>query len=258
MRKKSGQDQFFLVDEAILLALVAAAELQKNDQVLEVGAGQGIITRPLARVASHVLAVEIDRQFQKDLNSLPPNVTVFWGDILKILAKRPKFNKIIGNLPSSIVEPLFQCLKTIKFDLAVFLVPLKFANKLLKDWPYILYFKSELIQRVEKTAFQPQPKTAWALVRIYRYPEPLIAGDYERFAQQYLFEHPQAKLKNALMEIVLKIFQAKGKLLTKNEARALVEKMGLTEEEKEKLVAQFLTQNPPQLKLWRVFLLFKR
>lgn len=241
MEDQNRRDQFFLVDEKVIQDLVVAAEIKKSDWVLEVGAGRGVITRILAKAAGRVLAVEIDQQFRRDLNFLPKNTEVFWEDILKILSVRPKFNKIVGNLPSSLVEPLFQRLKSIKFDLAVFLVPLKFMDNLENNPFYTAYFQAELIRKVEKTAFEPQPKTNWALVKIIKKPDPLKVKDYDRFLWQYLDQHPQAKLKNALVEAVILIEKSKKNFITKNQAREIVGEMKIPEELWEKPIHQNTT-----------------
>ncbi len=214
-------DQFFLIDPAVVEALIEALSINKADRILEIGAGTGIITKKMAGKAKRVWAIEIDERFKEDLKKLPKNVEVIYGDALEVLEEKIKFNKIAGSLPSSLVEPLAHRLTKLRFDLGVFLVPLKFVDNL-EEMVFSAYLKSQLIREVGKASFQPRPKTNWALVKIERKPLPLAVKDYERFIQQYLLEHQEAKLGNALREAIIKVYQSRKENLTKNQAREIV------------------------------------
>ncbi len=238
MKDYSPLDQFFLADQEVVDALVETTSINKSDRILEIGAGTGIVTRELAKKAGKILAVEIDESFKSELSKLPRNVEIIYADALTVIEKKIKFNKIVGSLPSSLVEPLMRRLPRLRFDLGVFLVPLKFVNNLTDEPAFSAYLQTELIREVGKTAFNPQPKTNWALVKIAKKPQPLPARDYLRFAQQYLLEHPEAKVKNALMEILIRIYQSDGKDLTKNQAREIVAKTGIPRDLSENLVKE--------------------
>jgi len=87
LRPSKGLGQNFLVDQAVLRKIVAAAELAPEDVVLEIGAGLGTLTRELARSAAHVVAVELDRRLMPVLRSVLSdldNVTLVQGDILDL------------------------------------------------------------------------------------------------------------------------------------------------------------------------------
>jgi len=212
-------DQFFLVDEAVVNDLVKAAAIEENDKVLEIGSGKGVVTEALAEKAGKVIAVEIDESFKDELDKLPGNVEVVYTDALCFLQKKTKFDKIVGSLPSSLVEPLTNRLRHFDFKIALFLVPLKFVDNLLTEAVYTAYLETELIRKVGKEAFSPRPKTNWALVKIIKKKNPLLVSDFERFLWQYLLNHPEAKLKNALVEALVRIWQSQEKNLTKNQAR---------------------------------------
>jgi len=166
MKNENLLDQFILIDQDVVKQLVDNALLNDKDIVLEIGAGEGIVTREIAKKARRVIAVEIDKRYAPGLRKLPKNVRVVFGNGLKVI-KRIKFNKIVSSLPSSLVEPLMQKAKNLDFDSMSLLVPLKFVNKLTNNSSFSLYFKTEMILKVSKKAFDPQPKTNWALVRIY-------------------------------------------------------------------------------------------
>ncbi len=78
--------QNFLADPNLLDAIVRDAELAPADVVLEVGAGEGVLTERLALVAAHVHAIEIDRGLETALAPLAArdNVTLHWADAMRI------------------------------------------------------------------------------------------------------------------------------------------------------------------------------
>src|SRR3990167_7368316 len=81
--KKLGQN--FLVSEQVLDEIIAASELRKTDQVLEIGAGLGVLTRALAEQAGEVIAVEKDRQLARALRQMfrnNRNVKIIQDDAL--------------------------------------------------------------------------------------------------------------------------------------------------------------------------------
>jgi len=218
MKNANLLDQFFLKDQKIVKDFISAAELKKSDVVLEIGAGNGLLTKIIAAEASRVIAVEIDKNFKKDLAGLGGSVRVIFADGLEVLKNKEKynlkFNKIIGSLPSLIIEPLMKELTKINFEMAVFLVPLKFVGKLKKS----IYFNYKLICKVFRKSFSPVPKTNWALVKIVK----KIEFGREEFLKKYLFEHPLAKKENALREGLISYYKAQGKKLTKNQAREII------------------------------------
>src|SRR5690349_11582872 len=87
LRAHKGLGQNFLQDSMTLEAIVAAAEIQVTDTVLEIGPGLGSLTRYLAVSAREVIAVELDEKLIPPLKTvLSPyqNVQVIQGDILKL------------------------------------------------------------------------------------------------------------------------------------------------------------------------------
>jgi len=84
-RRSLGQN--FLIDEKMLARIVACAEVQSGDVVLEIGAGLGSLTRHLARQAGQVIAVEVDAALLTVLRRVleaDPNVLLVEGDILEL------------------------------------------------------------------------------------------------------------------------------------------------------------------------------
>jgi 16S rRNA (adenine1518-N6/adenine1519-N6)-dimethyltransferase len=111
-KKRLGQH--FLVDRNILNKVVRTAEVGKGDVVVEVGPGPGEMTRALARLVKHVIAVEIDPQLVEILKKRLtdcPNVEVVKSDILKVdfkglCQKEGQPIKVVANLPYQISTPL--------------------------------------------------------------------------------------------------------------------------------------------------------
>jgi len=112
VRPAKGIGQHFLVDRSALAAIVDAAELSADDDVLEVGPGPGVLTAALAARARSVTAVEVDERMVavlRDTVGDRGNVRVVRADALEVdlfgLAERPP-TRIVANLPYQITSPL--------------------------------------------------------------------------------------------------------------------------------------------------------
>jgi 16S rRNA (adenine1518-N6/adenine1519-N6)-dimethyltransferase len=106
-RAKKELGQHFLVDENILRVIERLAELSRDDVVLEIGPGRGILTRFLAERVAFVHAVEIDRSLESHLHA-GENVHVHWGDALAfdLGALDPPPRKLVANLPYNVATPI--------------------------------------------------------------------------------------------------------------------------------------------------------
>ncbi|MFH1420849.1 MAG: rRNA adenine N-6-methyltransferase family protein [Candidatus Aenigmatarchaeota archaeon] len=121
-------DQFFLNNSRILEKEVELAELDKNETVLEIGAGDGRLTRLLSK-HSNVVAIEIDRRFAPLLGKI--SCKTIYGDALKIIPKLD-FDKVVSNIPYSLSQPILMALLKKKWKIAVLIVQKEFAQKLLE------------------------------------------------------------------------------------------------------------------------------
>jgi 16S rRNA (adenine1518-N6/adenine1519-N6)-dimethyltransferase len=104
-RPKKELGQHFLVDENILGVIGRLAELGRDDVVLEIGPGLGVLTRYLAQRVARVHAVEIDRSLEPQLRDLGANVELEFGDALQ-LDLRTDATKLVSNLPYNVATPL--------------------------------------------------------------------------------------------------------------------------------------------------------
>jgi 16S rRNA (adenine1518-N6/adenine1519-N6)-dimethyltransferase len=102
--------QNFLSDPNLLDAIVRDAELRGDDVVLEVGAGEGVLSERLAEVVAHLHSVELDRRLEAALAPLAarPNVSLHWGDAMQIdfATLRPEPTAVVSNLPYSVATPV--------------------------------------------------------------------------------------------------------------------------------------------------------
>ena len=103
MKKEYGQH--FLRDPNILGVIDRLAELGPDDVVLEIGPGEGVLTRYLAERVRHVHAVEIDRTLEPALTGLADNVDLVFGDALQVELPQDT-TKLVANLPYNVATPL--------------------------------------------------------------------------------------------------------------------------------------------------------
>jgi 16S rRNA (adenine1518-N6/adenine1519-N6)-dimethyltransferase len=108
--------QNFLADPNLLEAIVRDAALEPADVVLEVGAGEGVLTERLADRASHVHAMEIDRGLEAGLEGIAalPNVSLHWADAMRaeLHGLDPPPTAVVANLPYAVATPVL--LRTIE------------------------------------------------------------------------------------------------------------------------------------------------
>ncbi|MGE5473665.1 MAG: 16S rRNA (adenine(1518)-N(6)/adenine(1519)-N(6))-dimethyltransferase RsmA [Ignavibacteriales bacterium] len=112
--KRFGQN--FLIDQHVLDSIIKAGEVSKDDLVIEVGPGLGILTSELCKNADKVAAIEIDKRFAQILDEVLNsfgNYNIIQDDILKVnldelIARfnHPKKAKVIANLPYYITTPV--------------------------------------------------------------------------------------------------------------------------------------------------------
>ncbi|MDH7484817.1 MAG: 16S rRNA (adenine(1518)-N(6)/adenine(1519)-N(6))-dimethyltransferase RsmA [Anaerolineae bacterium] len=233
IRPRKGLGQHFLVSEAHLRGIVAAAELAPDDMVLEIGPGLGTLTARLAAQAGHVVAVELDEQLipilQRTLAG-HANVTIVHGDILQLqpsdLVSRctlqvsgpletrnanPETYKVVANLPYYITSAVLRHLLEAEPPphLLVLTVQQEVAERICAAPPEMsllavsvqFYAEPELVQRIPAGAFYPRPKVDSGVVRLRLRPQPAAAvGDVERFFEivRAGFGQRRKQLRNAL------------------------------------------------------------
>ena len=244
------KDQIFLLDEDILNKIVSIANLKKADVVLEIGAGEGNLTKKLAERVERVYAIEEDeelaRKLRKNLEGMD-NVIIIVGNALKI--KFPSFNKSVSNLPYSILEPLLKKLTKYDFDYCIFLVPSKFYYRLTaKEGEALfsklsifanLFYKIEYLDKIPKEAFYPKAKREGIIIKLSL----KQSTDLREEVLKELFRQDDKKLKNALREGLIKAFNKFGSALTKRQAREMIERLDINPFLLERKVSEFSTED---------------
>jgi 16S rRNA (adenine1518-N6/adenine1519-N6)-dimethyltransferase len=176
--------QNFLADPNLLDAIVRDAGLAADDVVLEVGAGEGVLSLRLAATAAHLHTVEIDRGLGPALAPVAalPNVELQWGDAMKLdLSRlRPQPTAMVANLPYSVATPLL--LRTIEqlpsLRRWTVMVQREIADRL-RAGPGSRTYGSpsavaqlacevELVRAVDPAVFKPRPRVDSAILRLRR------------------------------------------------------------------------------------------
>jgi 16S rRNA (adenine1518-N6/adenine1519-N6)-dimethyltransferase len=224
LRPRKGLGQHFLVSEAALQRIVAAAELSPADVVLEVGPGLGSLTHLLVAQAGHVVAVELDPQLVEILRrelAGQKNITIVQGDILSLAPgelvapfhRQPddRRYKVVANLPYYITSAILRHLLTAAHPPQVIVVTVQreVARRIVAGPGEMsllavsvqFYGQPRIVTRIPAGAFYPAPKVDSAVVRIDRHERPLVAvTDAGRFfaVVRAGFGQRRKQLRNAL------------------------------------------------------------
>jgi 16S rRNA (adenine1518-N6/adenine1519-N6)-dimethyltransferase len=220
VRAATSLGQRFLVDRGVLAAIVDAAELSADDDVLEVGPGPGVLTAALAAKVRSVTAVEVDPRMVALLEETladRKNVHVVQADALKVdllgISGRP-INRIVANLPYQITTPLLE--RFLADDrrppLVVVLVQQEVARRMAasdhaaRERGYLSVFtqsfaEPHIVRRVPARAFRPAPRVDSAVVALRTRQRPAFAPlAQEPFLRLVsdAFRHRRKQLRSAL------------------------------------------------------------
>lgn len=199
-QKKFGQN--FLIDTHVLDKIIAAAEITKDDFVLEIGPGIGTMTQYLAESAGKVTAVEIDKSLipvLEDTLKEYQNVTIINEDVLKLDLNdlvlkenggRPI--KVVANLPYYITTPIIMGLfeKHVPLESITVMVQKEVADRMqvgpgTKDYGALslavqYYAKPYIVANVPPNCFMPRPKVGSAVIRLTVHQEPPVHVEDEK------------------------------------------------------------------------------
>ncbi len=221
-RKRFGQN--FLHDQNIIAKIIRAINPDKQQNIIEIGPGQGALSYPLLSELGHLDAIEIDRDLIHILNQQSPQygeLTIHEGDALKFdfkqLASSDNKCRVVGNLPYNISTPII-------FHLLEFL-------DIIEDMHFML--QKEVVQRmsaepgskiygrlsvmlqcycevddlfdIPATAFNPPPKVISSLVRLVPRKKPLATlNNPQQFSRlvNRVFQQRRKTLRNTLKNFI--------------------------------------------------------
>lgn len=222
---KKWMGQNLLVEPSYLRMIIESARLLSGDNVVEIGAGLGALTKDLAECDLKVWAIEIDSGFFRELETrfaCEPNVHLIHEDVLKFdfrsLAADIGKLKVVANLPYSLSSRLiffFQENRDI-FDFAVVMLQKEVAERLVatpgsRDYGALTVLlaataKTQALFDIPPSAFYPRPDVVSTLIRIiFPDPPPLSVTDHNTLTKLVKsgFSSRRKTLRNALKSLVL-------------------------------------------------------
>lgn len=245
--KSLGQN--FLIDQGILKSIVQAAELTKEDVVLEIGPGLGSLTAELAESAGSVLAVEIDKRLVPILKETLKdydNIRIINADILQLDPAAefgdvsPGRLKIVANLPYYITTPVIMKLleSGIKAKTMVLMVQKEVADRMKaspggKDYGALsvavqYYSKPSVVQEVPPQSFIPKPEVYSSVIKLELYDKPPV-GLYD---EMLFFRLVKAAFGQRRKTLVNALNNAGYFCLDKEEIKGMLEKTGIGEKQR--------------------------
>lgn len=184
-RRRRELSQNYLRSAGAAAGFLRAAAVEPGLLCVEVGAGEGILTDPLARACRSVIAYEVDASLAGKLTARlegRAGVRVVIGDFLAARPPREPF-QVIGNAPFSLTSPIVDwCLDARTMASATLITQLEYAKKrtggygrwsllTVSTWPR---FQWDLRGTIARTQFRPVPRVDAGILRITRRAEPLL------------------------------------------------------------------------------------
>ena len=185
MSQSERLSQVFLKSEELVRRLVDGSSITKEDIVLEIGPGKGIITEKLLQKSKGVIAVEKDPNLARSLQQRyqgMPNIEIINTDILRY--RLPQFPyKVFSNIPFAIEGQLIRTFLNAPSGLEdgyLFMrreYAMRFAGKSRESQFHITYgpwFDLEIFRSLRKEDFQPRPMVETDILRFRKKEEPLL------------------------------------------------------------------------------------
>jgi len=190
IRADKGLGQNFLVDEEVIEKIISSSGITKEDLVIEIGPGLGVLTKPLLEAAGKVICIEIDKRMiaiLEDRFSLYDNLEIINDDILKVdlrgiieEEKKEKIScvKVVANLPYYITTPIIMKLLEDKLDISTItvMVQKEVADRLVEKpggkesgaitYAINYYTIPGKVLDVPKESFLPEPEVNSTVIRL--------------------------------------------------------------------------------------------
>jgi len=232
--------QHFLVDQIAIDLLTGC--VAEGGTVIEVGAGVGQLTERLAEKAMRAISIEIDKRYEPLLTQVAhehQNVKIILGDALLIDFKKYLPAQIISSLPYHITEPFLHKIAGLGVQNAVLVVGDKLGRAIQvsdeqdKDFSQRtllvqIFFKTELLNHIDKKGFFPKPRTNSVIVRLTPKKEDDFRIDKRAFILRKLFltSSDNPLVKNCIKEALIEFSTNQ---LTQNQARDIIASLKISE-----------------------------
>ena len=241
-QKKFGQN--FLIDAHVINKIISAADITKDDCVLEIGPGIGTMTQYLAESAGQVVAVEIDKNLLPILDETLAeydNVTIINDDILKVDINKiveerngGRPIKVVANLPYYITTPIIMGLfeNEVPVESITVMVQKEVADRMQtgpgnKDYGALslavqYYADPYIVANVPPNCFMPRPKVGSAVIRLTCHQEKPVQVQDEKLMFNIIrasFNQRRKTLANGLKNAATLDF-------TKEEVEAAIDALG--------------------------------
>jgi len=255
LTKSLGQN--FLTDWSVVKKIVDAADVNKNDLVIEIGPGVGSMTGELASRAGHVTAVEIDKYLipalSENLKEFS-NVTIINKDVLKVDFKKEIFEKtaeeridfkpgavkVVANLPYYITTPIIMKLleENPGIDQMVFMVQKEVAERMIakpsgKDYGALsvsvqYYSRPEIAFDVPPHCFVPQPDVMSTVIKLSIYKTPPV----KLLNEELFFKTIKAAFGQRRKTLVNALSNSGNFIQDKEEIKKILKDMGIGENQR--------------------------
>ncbi|MXQ54291.1 23S ribosomal RNA methyltransferase Erm [Shimazuella sp. KC615] len=216
IRSKSNAGQHFLHNKRLIHQIISIANIQPNETTIDIGAGLGAFSLPLAEKANRVIAVENDPQLFEKLSTKTKektNISVVHQDFLQFSLPRHPY-VVVANIPYSITTSILHKLLHIPsncLDRAVLIIekgPAKRFTKKIHTNPNILKwrmcFEFKIGQTIGPENFSPPPRVDSVVFSINRRIKPMIpAAEHHRFwsLASYALKYPNLPVSEALLGV---------------------------------------------------------
>jgi len=248
---KANKDlgQNFLINDDVIEKIIEKSQIEKNDLIIEIGPGLGVLTNLLLEKSDNVVAIELDKRMVEIISKrfiLKNNLQIINEDVLKVdlnklineRKKQTNINKvkIVANLPYYISTPIIMKLleEKLEIDEIIVMVQKEVAQRLVaktgtKDVGAITYAveyfsEAEKVIDVPKESFIPSPKVESAVIKLKIRKEAYVQVKDEKMLFNIIqksFSQRRKTLVNALVN---------GKIVeSKEKAEKIIKQLNINE-----------------------------
>ncbi len=248
---KANKDlgQNFLINDDVIEKIIEKSQIEKNDLIIEIGPGLGVLTNLLLERSDNVVAIELDKRMVEIISKrfiLKNNLQIINEDVLKVdlnklineRKKQTNINKvkIVANLPYYISTPIIMKLleEKLEIDEIIVMVQKEVAQRLVaktgtKDVGAITYAveyfsEAEKVIDVPKESFIPSPKVESAVIKLKIRKEAYVQVKDEKMLFNIIqksFSQRRKTLVNALVN---------GKIVeSKEKAEKIIKELNINE-----------------------------